>query len=303
MRSSRASDVWGEGSQLELFASPDAPDFGNYDWVVVNTSGGKDSQATLAHVLSIAGDQQQMDKVIALHVDLGRVEWHGTTELAIEQARQLGRKIYVTRKGGWIAAAGISNGTAEYQTLVADGTSTGTTSNDLLDRVRERAAADPSRPPWPSSNARWCTSDFKRGPAHRFYTWLARQTTTDPARPIRILAALGLRAEESTQRAQRQTLRHGVVDTARQAVDEWLPIHHWSTSQVWDQITSSGLPYHPAYDLGMSRLSCAICVLANDSDLRIGARHNPELAAEILEIEQTTGWTFRPGRSITDYMP
>ena len=56
-------------------------------------------------------------------------------------------------------------------------------------------------------------------------------------RPVRILNVLGMRAEESTDRAQMQpfgpdtrasnkTVRH---------VDRWLPIHSWTAEQVWAQ--------------------------------------------------------------------
>jgi 3'-phosphoadenosine 5'-phosphosulfate sulfotransferase (PAPS reductase)/FAD synthetase len=46
-----------------------------------------------------------------------------------------------------------------------------------------------------------------------------------------------------------------------------LPIHDWTEEQVWQRIRASGVPYHPACDQGMTRLSCSLCVLASRADL------------------------------------
>lgn len=293
--------------QLTLPVDRDAQeiDLSAVDYIVINSSGGKDSQAMFSHVVDLARAAGVIERIVALHVDLGRMEWAGTTELAVAQAAHFDVPIYITRKGGYLARATINlEGDADHEQLIADGTTNAKTATDLLDRVRERAAANPSRPPWPSAAARWCTSDFKRGPARRFFTWLAQnhhgQQTLQ--RPVRILSAMGLRAEESANRARQPVYKTSVVATRVQQVDEWLPIHRWSTPDVWREIQSRGAPWHPAYDLGMSRLSCALCVLASSRDLTIGARHNPALAAEILAVEHETGYTFLPGRSIAAFI-
>ena len=54
---------------------------------------------------------------------------------------------------------------------------------------------------------------------------------------------------------------------------------------MWDRIHTSGVRYHNAYDKGMERLSCCFCVLASRKDLTIAARHNPDLAAEYVAVE------------------
>ncbi|MCP4962406.1 MAG: phosphoadenosine phosphosulfate reductase family protein [Actinomycetia bacterium] len=259
----------------------------------------------LSHVVNFARAAGVIERLVALHVDLGRMEWAGTTKLAVAQADFFDVPIYITRKGGYLARAIIRGaGDVERQQLIADGTTKSETATDLLDRVRERGAANPHRPAWPSAAARWCTSDFKRGPARRFFTWLAHQHRDHQAlqRPVRILSAMGLRAEESRSRARRAAYKTATISTSVQQVDEWLPIHRWSTPDVWREIHSSGAPWHRAYDLGMSRLSCALCILASSRDLTIGARHNPGLAAEILAVEHETGYTFLPDRSIAAFI-
>ena len=241
-------------------------DLTKYDRIVVNSSAGKDSQASLSVVVSLARSQGVIERVEVLHVDMGSMEWAGTGELATAQADHFGVPITITRK----------------RTKSAD---------DLLDRVVERGM-------FPGPSGRWCTSDFKRGPARKHFTALAK--AADIERPYRILSVTGIRAEESPDRAKKAALESGQVDTKNQIVDEWRPILAWTEAEVWAEIDLSGAPHHIAYDLGMSRLSCAACVYAKKSDLVIAARHNRALFARIAEVEDITGHTFKHNWSIRE---
>lgn len=62
---------------------------------------------------------------------------------------------------------------------------------------------------------------------------------------------------------------------------------------VWADIRESGVPYHPAYDEGLSRLSCRFCIMASRRDLSIARRMSPESAAAVIAVEATTGDTFQ----------
>lgn len=62
----------------------------DYDVILVNSSGGKDSQAMLDYVAELASRAGVSDRIVVLHNDLGRVEWPGTAELAREQAEHYG---------------------------------------------------------------------------------------------------------------------------------------------------------------------------------------------------------------------
>ncbi|MEW1568446.1 hypothetical protein AB0454_36395 [Streptomyces sp. NPDC093509] len=71
------------------------------DWIVVSSSGGKDSQAMLSYVVQRARALGMLDKVVVVHADLGRAEWGGTRELAELQARLCGvRRFEVVRAPG-----------------------------------------------------------------------------------------------------------------------------------------------------------------------------------------------------------
>lgn len=246
-------------------------DLASYDVIVISTSGGKDSQAMLAGVVSMAREQGVLDRVVAVHCDLGRVEWAGTRELAEEQARLCGVRFeVVSRRQG-----------------------------DLLEHVEQRRM-------WPGPATRYCTSDHKRAQVDRVMTALVAEARAKlgSARPVRVLSARGERAQESRKRAKLLTqgltapYRDARASNTRRHVDTWHPILEWTTDEVWAAIRASGLPHHKAYDLGMPRLSCVFCVLANRDALLVAGHHNPGLLDEYVRVERAIGHTFQQGRTI-----
>ena len=248
------------------------PDLAAFDVILINSSAGKDSQAMLTHVVGLV-DAAGVDRsrIVVVHADLGRVEWAGTRELAEQHAAAYGLRFEVVRR----------------------------TKGDLLDQIETRGM-------FPSSTARYCTSDQKTAQVAKLMTRLAaehRQTPTDveAIRPIRILNCLGMRAQESVARAKK--VPYGPdrpASNGRREVTRWLPIFDWTVEQVWDTIRRSGLPYHPAYDAGMPRLSCVLCVLAGRKELVIAARLNPELTREYVTVETKIGHTFKADLSIKE---
>lgn len=75
-----------------------------------------------------------------------------------------------------------------------------------------------------------------------------------------------------------------------------------TTQQVRD-LVDDGFGHHWTYDSqpgtadwkGMSRVSCALCILSNKRDLILAARRRPRLADLYAEVEQRTGHHFRLG--------
>jgi 3'-phosphoadenosine 5'-phosphosulfate sulfotransferase (PAPS reductase)/FAD synthetase len=243
--------------QLPLYqpAQAEVPDLASYDWIVVNSSAGKDSQAMLDLVVELARKAGRLDRVVVVHCDLGRVEWAGTRELAEEQARHYGLRFEVVSRP----------------------------QGDLLSHIRARGK-------FPDSARRFCTSDHKRGQVGTLITKLPG---------TRILNCLGMRAGESTRRSKLQPF---LVDkrqsNGRRTVWTWLPIHSWSVDQVWARIRQSGVRHHPAYDLGMPRLSCCFCIFAPKPALMLAGRHNPELLQEYVKLEADINHRFRKDLSL-----
>jgi 3'-phosphoadenosine 5'-phosphosulfate sulfotransferase (PAPS reductase)/FAD synthetase len=242
------------------------PGFHAYRWIVVNSSGGKDSQAALGVVVAEA-DRQAYDRarIVVSHQCLGPMEWPGTVDLVREHARAYGLRCEVTK----------------YRNR--DGVEL-----TLLDYIRKRGK-------WPSNKQRFCTSDFKRGPGRRVIVKLFMESPGD------ILQIFGFRADESPARAKKQVFsRNPVSSTQSRTVHDWLPIHHWTEAQVWESIKASGIPHHPAYDKGMSRLSCCFCIFAPKPALMIAGRENPELLRQYVEVEREIGHDFQHGKPIRE---
>lgn len=258
-------------------AASTTPDLRSYDWIVVSSSGGKDSQAMLDLVTELADTAGVRDRIVVVHADLGEVEWAGTGELAARQAAHYGHRFEVVSRLGGRAQR---DGKVYRQ---------GETFGSILDYAERRGA-------WPSNQQRWCTSEFKRAPIERLFTQLVdeRRATTGTRKVVRILDCMGLRAQESPARAKREAFSVR-ASNGRKHIDTWLPIHGWSSEQVWDRIRRSGVEHHRAYDLGMTRLSCAFCIFAPKSALILAGKHNPALLDRYVAVEERTGHTFRQG--------
>lgn len=260
------------------------------DWVVVSSSGGKDSQAMLSYVVRRAKALGMLDKVVVVHANLGRAEWEGTRELAELQARLCGvRRFEVVTSGiDFLDRVEIRHGKLKAKA-----------EKEALERGEDPAQAKVA-PAWPSSSARWCTSGEKRGPIRTLYTRLTDELA-HLGRPVRILACIGQRAAESTQRAKLAGVEiDRGASNGRRHITTWRPIHTWNDRKVWREIARSRLPYHPAYDWGNRRLSCVFCVLGCNSDLVNGARRVPELAVAFAQTEAKIGADFRKGMSMRE---
>lgn len=244
------------------------PNLGDYDLVLVNSSAGKDSQAMLTYVVALADAQSvDRDRIVVVHADLGRVEWAGTRDLAEEHAAHYELRFEVVRRD----------------------------KGDLLEQIEARGM-------FPSSTARYCTSDQKTSQVAKLMTaevaaWRER---TGETRAMRILNCLGIRAQESPARAKKSPMGPDSASNGKRAVTRWLPIFEWTEDEVWRTIRASGVRYHPAYDAGMPRLSCVFCVLAGKRELVLAARLNPELAAEYAAVESRIGHTFKADLSMAD---
>lgn len=147
---------------------------------------------------------------------------------------------------------------------------------------------------FPSSACRYCTSDCKRDPINKC---IRAAYPSDLGATI--LSVTGERREESRHRAKLAEIEeHKRLTAGNRTVTSWRPILDYKLQDVWNHINSTGIPRHVAYDLGNERLSCALCVLATDEDIRNGAKACPDLATHYLRIEQETGHTFKNGKSL-----
>jgi len=261
--------------------------------LVVSISGGKDSQAMLNAMADMHRTRGWRGELVALHADLGRVEWQG--DASVPGFRSAPEHVELMA-----AVAGVR--------LVVVRRSDG---QDMIDRwaARGEKLKGTGKPFWSGpGQARYCTSDLKRDPMD---IWCRRF--------MDVVVCEGLRAQESPARAKKKRVevRTKIATRSRRALT-WRPIFDWTQLQVWraigtswgelrrrqeawatgDRTVLADWPAAPAYVLGNERLSCSMCVLASRSDLVNGARNNPDTWMAMRELEVRYGSRFRMDLSL-----
>lgn len=254
------------------------PDLESYDIFEASSSGGKDSQAMKSYLARLLRERGLLARGVAVHADLGRVEWPETPDLVRRQAEHLGLAYRVVKRE----------------------------QGDLLEHVEAMGH-------WMKPGSRYCTSDHKRAQIWRMLTQLANELRVrraeafykhetasclePPRRPVRILNCIGLRAEESPAREHHAEL---LLRDPRptgwghvKVVDVWLPIQGWSTARVWEECYASGAPIHPAYAAGFPRASCRFCIYAPEAALRRAGQLFPDLLDEYVRIEEKIEEDFK----------
>ncbi len=233
--------------------------------LVLNDSGGKDSQAmriALRPIIHAAGMRR---RTVVVHASLGEVEWPG----ALEHAQ---------------AGADLDG----YRFVVAKAVKT------FFEMVEHRykVRPGPNSPCWPSASNRQCTSDLKRGPIEREIRRMLPEFST-----FNVITCMGTRAEESKSRSKLDPLKRSERNSvAGRDWWEWLPIFDYSRDEVFRTIQEGGEKPHPAYAAGNERLSCMFCIMGSKNDLRNAALANPALYRKYVEVERRTGYTMHQSR-------
>lgn len=148
------------------------------------------------------------------------------------------------------------------------------------------------RQKFPSPAQRQCTSDLKRGPIQ---TWTRRNTTSKL-----IINCLGLRAEESSDRAKKPSIsRNQSMSNGKRTTWDWLPIQNWTKAQVLQYLADRNIPLHPVYKY-LDRFSCRVCIFMTKKDLAAVQINDPEAFDTISSLEEEIGFTMQDGRSIIE---
>lgn len=302
--------------------------------LAVSISGGKDSHAMLKEITEASHQYGWEKQVFALHMDLGRAEWKQTPLVVTRHAAENNLPLVVVRRPQGDLVQEIQDRMEKLRATKQPFWPSSSARYCTADQKRAQADKvyrnldEHLAPFWPSSSARYCTAHHKTNQADKVY----RNYDV-------IISAEGLRAAESPARAKKNplhlreqitaaALRELTVDEAltfrgigQRVAINWYPIFDYTLDQVWETCGTSraeletrralykdglvdaaldGWPGHPAYVFGNERLSCALCVLASENDIRNGAAHNPELFETYRRMEIEGGSTFKNGKSLAD---
>jgi len=272
-----------EASSFPIETSPEVRDLlAAHAPVALGVSGGKDSSATALATTTYLDEMGHRGPRLLIHSDLGRVEWRESLPMCQRLADFLGLELVVVRR----------------------------LAGDLLDRWQVRWRTNVERYanletvrlilPWSTPSMLFCRSELKAA-------IICRELIQRFPGQV-ILSATGIRREESATRAhapiavQQPRLTNA---THRTSGFDWHPIVSWSLAQVLAYHQIRQFPLHPAYARGMTRVSCAYCVLASLADLTTSATspNNQELYRELVDIEILSSFSFQSGQWLGDVAP
>lgn len=249
--------------------------------VVIGVSGGKDSQAAALATIETLDKAMHRGPRILVHADLGMVEWRESLPVCEDLARHLGLDLLVVRR----AAGGLME---RWEARWASS-------------VRRYAALSTVAVvlPWSTPGMRFCTSELKT----QIITRALHQRF--PETPI--VNITGIRREESAARSK-AAIADLDARSSRPGAEfwNWRPILDWTRQEVFDTIHANGLRPHRAYtEFGMSRVSCAFCIMSNGNDLASSARNpaHADLYRRMVSLEIRSTFGFQGNRWLSDVAP
>ncbi len=248
--------------------------------IVAGSSGGKDSSVQTILLDQFLNRIQFKGERAIIHSDLGRIEHVESIDHVKSLSRFVGWPLIVCRRE----------------------------KGDLLDRYEQRWRDNCRRygllecvtliGPWPAVHqGRFCTSELKIAPI--------LQTLSKRFTGRTVISCVGLRAEESSERAAKPIFRSNLKFTRRTRGYDWHPIHSTLVERVFLVHKQSGFPLHPQYLRGNSRLSCSACFIASEHDLRTGAAvpTNHFAFRFIMDIEIRSSFSYQSKRWLADIAP
>jgi 3'-phosphoadenosine 5'-phosphosulfate sulfotransferase (PAPS reductase)/FAD synthetase len=299
----------------------------------ISISGGKDGQAMLSALSRKHRELGWRCGLFAIHADLGRAEWPQSLPHCEKICEEAGVPLTIVNRPQGDLVQEIEDRMHKLSCTERMPWPTATQRYCTADQKRSQLAKAKRKPFWPDAQNRYCTSDQKRTQidkelrAYRLVVSAigirgqesrarAKKADFDIDRDLTGKAYRDLTPVEALDSWSQE-------DNGRLAFD-WLPIFDWSIDEVWEECGTSeadldlrrqayaagyeedaleGWPLHPAYVFGNERVSCVFCVLATQSDLAVGARHNPELFRHYVGLEQSSGFTFQYKKALADVAP
>ncbi|MDP5205776.1 phosphoadenosine phosphosulfate reductase family protein [Alishewanella sp. SMS9] len=148
---------------------------------------------------------------------------------------------------------------------------------------------------FPGATARFCTDRLKLRPSREWYRETAKKQGG-------FVVFLGVRSEESAQRAKRYDLKLGEEEYAPHEVISFypkylfkmgvrfrLPVLDWTTKQIFDYL---GGKHNPLYNVGFERVGCFPCLAGGDPQKEKAFAHDKfgrEQRIKVAVLEESLG--------------
>jgi 3'-phosphoadenosine 5'-phosphosulfate sulfotransferase (PAPS reductase)/FAD synthetase len=265
----------------------------NYNKILVQVSGGKDSIDALLNLLDAGADPDKIE-LWHQHIDglgvNGLMDWNITESYCRKLAVTLDLPIrFQYRIGGFEREMNRDNAlTAPVRFQLNDG------QWGEAGGVRGKPNTRKQFPQVsPDLSVRWCSAYLKIDVA-------SVALNNDPAlREGNILFVTGERRQESAARARYAEFEQHRCSNKRRRVDHWRNVIDRTEEQVWDRIRRAGIVPHPAYRLGWGRVSCMACIFGDPDQWASLRELDPIRFKRIVAYEQEFGKTIRRNETVT----
>lgn len=126
----------------------------------------------------------------------------------------------------------------------------------------------------PSTKRRFCTSELKVYPLHKYFVSMDDEVTSYQ----------GIRADESKSRSvMRET------EWLNDAGGYWIkrPLLRWTAEQCFAMMAKHDVKPNPLYLMGSSRVGCWPCIMTGLGELKRILASSPELKQRLIDLEKT----------------
>jgi 3'-phosphoadenosine 5'-phosphosulfate sulfotransferase (PAPS reductase)/FAD synthetase len=265
----------------------------DYDRVLVQWSGGKDSLACILHLLDLGVDPFRIElwhqRIDGAKGDDPWMDWPCTDRYVELVGEHLGLPVlFQYREGGFRGELFREN--ARPGAIVFERAG-------MKARLEPMRAEANTRRKFPAPTAdlsrRWCSGHLKIDVA-------ARSITNDPTldgtreRPIKVLFVSGERREESPSRARYAEWEEHRTNSRSRIVHQWRPVIDWPEQDIWAIIRRYGILPHPAYLLGWNRCSCFGCIFSTSDLWSMMREIAPDRFEQLAQAERDLEFTIDP---------
>lgn len=245
-----------------------------YDRILVQFSGGKDSAATVLEMLRRMTEQGVPRSRLELWHQLVDgspeddrfMDWPVTHAYCIAVARALDLPIrFMWREGGFKREMLREDAPTADVAFELDG------GRKVLPTTRSKPDTRKMFPQVsPDLRLRWCSAYLKIDVA-------ARVLANDPRfqGPCKVLVVTGERREESGARACYAEIEEHRTSNQKRRVDHLRPVLGWPEDRIWATLRYAGLVPHPCYFAGFGRASCAHCIFQGPAERATMRRLDP----------------------------
>lgn len=281
----------------ENFADITKEELNQYDLFIVAFSGGKDSIASVLHLLELGVPKDKIE--LWHHIIDGKegsdlMDWACTESYCKSFAKAMGLKLKFSWKKGGFEGEMLRKNQRTSPTIFED-------DEDNLIECGGKSGNFSTRKKFPQVSAdlsvRWCSAYLK------ISVCVAAINNQERFLNKKTMVISGERAEESSARSNYLQVEPDKADNRNgksvvRYVDRCRPIHDWSEEKVWEIMKRWKINPHPAYRLGWSRLSCMACIFGSANQWASLNKINPKKAEKISDYEESFNTTIHRSYSV-----